>query len=172
MNLRESVEQMLLEYAPTCLVINRAADILYVHGRTGKYLETPPGEVGPANALRMVPAELRSPLSAGVARAITEKQVVTYDRIPVGTDGGKACIRLTVRPLTESGADEELLTVTFDELPPAACAPGPPASGPEAGGEQGLRITELERDLSRGSGIPPGHGRGAGIRQRGAALGQ
>ncbi|HEX9116057.1 MAG TPA: CheR family methyltransferase, partial [Anaerolineae bacterium] len=147
LNLRENVEQMLLANAPACLVINRAADILYVHGRTGKYLETPTGEVGQPNALRMARAGLGAPLSAALGRALTEKQAVSYDRVRVKTNGDEVCLRLTARPLPALDGDEEFLTVTFEELPQAACIPGTAAAGNEASDDQSGRIAELERDL-------------------------
>ena len=146
-NLREIVEKTLLENAPACLVINRSADILYIHGRTGKYLEPPQGEVGPPNALRMAREGLRSPLGAAVARAIGEQQAVIYDRVSVKTNGDEACLKLTVRPLPETAGDDQLLAVTIEELGPAACVTVPAATGSDSAAAHDALVAELERDL-------------------------
>jgi two-component system, chemotaxis family, CheB/CheR fusion protein len=42
--LRELTEQILLQdYAPVGVLVNQSGDILYIHGRTGMYLEPAPG---------------------------------------------------------------------------------------------------------------------------------
>jgi hypothetical protein len=126
---------------------------------------------------------LRAPLSIAVARAITEKQAVTYDRVHVKTNGDEACLKLTVRPLPDAAVEEGLLVVTFEELASEACALHLPASDPpngdfadgrsgETAGEQTVRLVELERELRAAQEVSPGHDRRAGIDQRRAALGE
>ncbi|KPQ42918.1 MAG: chemotaxis protein [Candidatus Methanoperedens nitroreducens] len=45
-NIGIKIEKMLLDtYTPPCAIINEKGDILYIHGRTGKYLEPAPGNV-------------------------------------------------------------------------------------------------------------------------------
>ncbi len=44
-SLRELTERLLLRnYAPACVAVNDQGEILYVHGRSGRYLELPAGE--------------------------------------------------------------------------------------------------------------------------------
>jgi two-component system, chemotaxis family, CheB/CheR fusion protein len=53
-SLREITEQALLEaLAPTGALVNARGDVLYLHGRTGLYLEPSPGEAGINNILKM-----------------------------------------------------------------------------------------------------------------------
>ena len=50
--LRELTEQALLQkLAPIGALVNRQGDILYLHGRTGLFLEPAPGESGVNNIL-------------------------------------------------------------------------------------------------------------------------
>ena len=57
--LRELTEQALLQqYAPAGALVNDRGDILYLHGRTGLYLEPAPGEAG-MNILKMAREGLR-----------------------------------------------------------------------------------------------------------------
>jgi two-component system CheB/CheR fusion protein len=56
---RELTERALLQqYAPPGALVNERGDILYLHGRTGKYLEPAPGEAG-MNILKMAREGLR-----------------------------------------------------------------------------------------------------------------
>jgi two-component system CheB/CheR fusion protein len=62
---READQLALAEYAPAGVVIDDALNIIQVRGRTGPYLELPPGELSPS-LLKMV----REGLMAGLTRAI------------------------------------------------------------------------------------------------------
>ena len=56
---RELTERALLQqYAPAGALVNEHGDILYLHGRTGQYLEPAPGEAG-MNILKMAREGLR-----------------------------------------------------------------------------------------------------------------
>ncbi len=114
--MRELAEKKLLQqYAPAGVLINERGDILYLHGRTGLYIEMPPGE--PAyNILKMAREGLRSPLSAALSKAIVSKEQVTRSGVRVKTNGNFTTINLTIRPVEES-TDQNLLMVTFD-VPP------------------------------------------------------
>ncbi|WP_413915468.1 chemotaxis protein CheB [Candidatus Skiveiella danica] len=58
--LRELTEQALLpQFAPAGALVNASGDILYLHGRTGLYLEPAPGEAGVSNILKMAREGLR-----------------------------------------------------------------------------------------------------------------
>ena len=61
-SVRSLVEHMLLEdHVPAAVMINAGADVLYVHGRAGSYLEPPRGEAT-SNVLRMAREGLELPL--------------------------------------------------------------------------------------------------------------
>ncbi|MCX7044379.1 MAG: PAS domain-containing protein [Candidatus Sumerlaeota bacterium] len=66
--LRELTERALLQqYAPAGALINECGDILYLHGRTGLYLEPAPGEAG-LNILKMAREGLRRNLTMALHR--------------------------------------------------------------------------------------------------------
>jgi two-component system CheB/CheR fusion protein len=57
--MRELTEQTMLQYySPVGVLVNQRGDILYIHGRTGMYLEPTPGEAG-LNILKMAREGLR-----------------------------------------------------------------------------------------------------------------
>jgi hypothetical protein len=70
MSLRELTEQALLQQiAPAAALVNGEGDILYLHGRTGAYLEPAPGEAGINNIVKMARAGLQFELTASLHRA-------------------------------------------------------------------------------------------------------
>ncbi len=68
--MREFTEQALLrQIAPAGALINGQGDILYLHGRTGLYLELAPGEAGIINILKMAREGLRHDLTMALQKA-------------------------------------------------------------------------------------------------------
>ena len=58
------------------MLVNRQSDILYLHGRTGMYLEPAPGEAGVNNILKMAREGLRQDLTTALHRAARTKEMV------------------------------------------------------------------------------------------------
>ncbi|WP_161883643.1 CheR family methyltransferase [Deinococcus alpinitundrae] len=110
-------DALLAEYAPPAVVVNGQGDVLFVHGRTGRYLEFPPGQVQ-NNVFEMVPVSLRLALQSAVREAHRERRRVTYRGLVAArqsesqTDHAQM-LDLSVRPLQSSSA--EPLLITFQE---------------------------------------------------------
>jgi len=110
------VDKILLEsYAPPGAIVNEKGDILYIHGRTGKYLEPAPGEAR-LNIQDMARQGLRMEMAAAIRQAASKKQKVFFDNLKVKINGSEQCINLTVRPVTEAEAMEGLLLVVFEDV--------------------------------------------------------
>ena len=74
LRLRELTERALLQqYAPVGALINQRGDILYLHGRTGMYLEPAPGEAG-MNILKMAREGLRRELTTALHKAVASRE--------------------------------------------------------------------------------------------------
>ena len=72
--LRELTERALLQqYAPVGALVNERGDILYLHGRTGLYLEPAPGEAG-MNILKMAREGLRRDLTTALHKAVAHQR--------------------------------------------------------------------------------------------------
>ncbi|UYZ64656.1 CheR family methyltransferase [Hymenobacter weizhouensis] len=111
------IQKLLLNlYTPPAVVINPKGEILYVHGRTGRYLEPAPGLSG-MNLFDMVREELNFEISGAVHRAIQGREDVTVDNVRVRHDGGYQLLRLCVRPLHEPEQLAGLLLVAFEDQP-------------------------------------------------------
>ncbi|WP_201980697.1 CheR family methyltransferase [Hymenobacter rubidus] len=111
------VQRLLLRhYTPPAVVINAKGEILYVNGRTGRYLEPAPGLSG-MNIFDMAREELNYELSEAVHKATATRQDVTVEGVKLHLDSGVQLIRLTVKPLEESEQLAGLLLVVFEDQP-------------------------------------------------------
>ena len=131
-------KNLLQAYAPPAVVIDGRGEILFVNGRTGKYLEPAPGLSG-MNLFEMARAELNFEISGAVHRVTQTREPVTVEGVRVRTDTGEQqLLRLTVRPLTEPEPLAGLLLVVFEDQPTprrvrqAKSSPGPDGQHREA----------------------------------------
>ena len=73
--LREVTEQALLQQLVQAgALVNAQGDILYLHGRTGMYLEPAPGESGPNNIIKMAREGLRRDLTSALHKAAVARR--------------------------------------------------------------------------------------------------
>jgi two-component system CheB/CheR fusion protein len=155
--LRVLAEKILLQHiAAAAVLVNESGDILYIHGRTGGYLEPSPGDAG-MNILKMARDGLRHVLTGALRNVRTNKKPVSYPDVRVITNGELTLVKVTVRPMPhEPGAEEEspLLLVIIEEAPgtaadiPSAVPPG--GTGHEFHGtaaENRKRIATLKQEL-------------------------
>ena len=129
--LRELAEQALLrQLAPIGALVNEHGDVLYLHGRTGMYLEPTPGEAGTNNILKMAREGLRHELTTTLHRAVTTKESVHRAGVRVKTNGHFTLVNLAIRPVTDSNATAEapLYLVVMEEVPADDSTP-PPVAG-------------------------------------------
>jgi two-component system CheB/CheR fusion protein len=117
--LRKLTEQILLQdYAPVGVLVNHRGDILYIHGRTGMYLEPAPGVAGPNNILKMAREGLRQDLIMALHIAVVRKEPVFRSGLRVKTNGDFTTVNLALRPMA-TGSDEadgqDLFMVTIEE---------------------------------------------------------
>jgi len=139
-------QRLLLEsFAPAAVVINASGDIIYVSGRTGKYLEPSPGKAN-LNVLAMAREGLRHELGAILRRATSQQREVTARGVKVRCNGGFVFLQLTVRPLSDPELLRGLLLVVFTEVATQPTAP-PDKTSSAAARHYRSQIGELEREL-------------------------
>jgi two-component system CheB/CheR fusion protein len=115
-NIGTKIEKMLLDtYTPPCVIINEKADILYIHGKTGKYLEPAPGNVR-FNVMDMARESIRTELNIAIHRVITQKKDVIFKDLNVKTNGDFQIIDLIVKPIKELTM-QGLIMVIFEDVP-------------------------------------------------------
>jgi two-component system, chemotaxis family, CheB/CheR fusion protein len=145
--LPEMMEHLLLEnFTPSAVLVNESGDIIYIHGRTGKYLEPASGKVN-YNIFAMAREGLRYELTGAVRKAASGKVAVTLKGVSVGTDGGRQLLNLTVKPLREPEIFRDLFLVIFEDVAAPGKRKGRKGKTVEQGGSSGH--LELEEELAR-----------------------
>jgi two-component system, chemotaxis family, CheB/CheR fusion protein len=111
---RELTERALMQqYAPVGALVNERGDILYLHGRTGLYLEPAPGEAG-LNILKMARQGLRPALTTALRKAVAKKEPVSYSGLRVKTNGDFSSVNLRIRPVTVNADAETMFVVILE----------------------------------------------------------
>jgi two-component system CheB/CheR fusion protein len=115
--LREITEQALLKQLNmSAALINAQGDILYLHGKTGTYLELPSGETGVNNVLKMARETLRRELTMALQKAVVNKEIVRRQGLPIEQNGYPKTVDLSVRPVSSAlSIDSPLYLITFEE---------------------------------------------------------
>ena len=144
-SVRDLAERVLLDsYVPASVLINDAFEVLYVHGRTGRYLEPAAGEPS-MNLLRMAREGLRAELPAAVRRAKDRQTTVRLDGLRVKTNGDTYLVNLIVHPVNRPGVAGGLLAVIFEDATPAAGRAWETMDEPAD--DQDPHLAALEREL-------------------------
>jgi len=146
--LRELTEQALLQHmAVVGALVNTQGDILYLHGRSGLYLELAPGEAGILNILKMAREGLRPALSNALHKCAGTQEVARAPDLRVKANGHVAVVNLSVRPVAISppsavaAPDTQLYLVALQEVPESGAEPtrtAPAANPSEAKPEAGV----------------------------------
>lgn len=120
--LRELTEQSLLQqFTSAAVLVNSHGDILYLHGRTGMYLELTPGEAETNNILKMAREGLRGELIRALHKVVKDKSIERCPGLRVKTNGNYTTINLIVRPVAAASSDTQgppLYLVIMEETPP------------------------------------------------------
>jgi len=121
-NLQALADRLLLqELSPPAVLVNERGDIVYINGRTGRYLEPAAGRAN-WNIHVMAREGLRVPLDGALRLAAGQKSAVELHAVPVGDSGQLHTVDISVRALDEPAALKGMLLIVFRE---AAMAPAP-----------------------------------------------
>ena len=113
---RELTERALLRACPLCAALVTAqGDILYLHGRSGHYLEPAQGNAG-MNILTMARIGLQYDLTIALSKAETDEMPVSAMGLRVKTNGNFSLVNLTVRPVDKDlGGETKLFLVVLED---------------------------------------------------------
>ena len=131
--LQTAADRVLLQvHAPPAVVVNSAGDIVYISGRTGKYLEPAAGKAN-WNLYATLRETLRDPVSAALKQATRLDQTVHLDGLRVPGPDGQQALEVTVQVLHEPAALHGMVMIIFrDVAPPPGRGRRKAASGMEA----------------------------------------
>ncbi len=146
-NLQSLTEQLLLQrYAPAAVLVNGKGDILFISGRTGKYLEPAAGKVN-WNVFAMARDGLRHELGQAFQQALRQKQAITLRGLKVGTNGGGQTVDVTVLQLDAPEDVRGMVIIVFCDV-----ATSPQDKAPRRtrrGAVSDERFTDLADELHR-----------------------
>ncbi len=141
-NLQSAANQVLLQvHAPPAVVLNSGGDIVYISGRTGKYLEPAAGKAN-WNFHAMVREGLRAPLAAALGQAATQPEPVHLQGLQVPSPEGTQTVDVTVQALQQPAALQGMTMIVFRDMP------APSGRRRRRGGEaatQTLHALEVQR---------------------------
>jgi two-component system CheB/CheR fusion protein len=117
--LQQIAERTLLEhYSPVGALVSERGDILYLLGRTGRYLEPTPGEAS-MNIFRMAREGLRGDLTIALHRAVSLGTTNRHPDLRVKNDDGTfTTVNLTVLPVppdSEGATPRGLFLIILEE---------------------------------------------------------
>lgn len=140
----ESFNKILLEnYTPASVLINEKGDILYINGRTGKFLELNSGEAV-MNVYQMAKEELKYAMGNAIHQARTQKNTVEVNDIKIKEDDQVRLVDIRVNPLQEA-ALQGLILIVFDDKGLQKKPKG--TEKKSKGSEHNAAMEELEKEL-------------------------
>jgi two-component system CheB/CheR fusion protein len=145
LNIQTLADQLLLKhYSPAGVLVNENGDIIYISGRTGKYLEPAVGKAN-LNIFAMLRDGLREEFPAAFRKAIMKKEIVVLHDIKVGTNGSSLTLNVNIQWIDKPGPLHGAVLIVFTDLPETAINNLPEKKGKKTPGS--IRESKLENEL-------------------------
>lgn len=117
--LQAAADRVLLQdIAPPAVIVNERGDIVYINGRTGRYLEPAAGKAN-WNIHVMAREGIRAPLAAALDQAMGRPGAVSLPGLAVEPGAGAPLVDITVRALAEPPLLAGMALIVFREPGPA-----------------------------------------------------
>ena len=122
LDIQRDVDHVLLaRYAPPCVLVNDALEVVQYRGRTGPYLEQPPGQPQ-LNVLRMARQGIAPELTLALERAQRLDKPVRRENVIVRDPAGDVRIHLDVVPLRGTVSAKRHFLIMFEAIPQPVAA--------------------------------------------------
>ncbi|MBN1473482.1 MAG: PAS domain-containing protein [Syntrophaceae bacterium] len=146
-NLQSLADKLLLQhFSPPAVLVNDKGDILYISGRTGKYLEPASGKAN-WNIFAMAREGLRFDLGNVFQKALRQKGTVTVRDITINENGNSFTVDITARAIQEPEPLRGMVMIIFTDVAT------PPAQKKKIGNRKApasqAKAGELEQELGR-----------------------
>lgn len=116
-NLQTSADQLLLQgFSPAAVLVNGAGDIVYINGRTGRYLEAAAGKAN-WNIHVMARPSIRTQLAAALRTALHEKSTVELRGLRLDEENPAGVVDITVQVMAQPKALEGMAMIVFRDMP-------------------------------------------------------
>lgn len=115
-NIQTLADQLLLQhFAPASVLINGEGDILYITGRTGKYLEPAAGKAN-WNIYAMAREGLSNELPGAIRKAKQNYEPLKLTNLKIGTNGGSQIVDLTLQLIEKPEAIKGTIMIVFHDV--------------------------------------------------------
>jgi len=128
---------------PPCAIVNDACNVVYIHGRTGRFLEPAEGKAS-VNIVEMARQGLKAALAGAIREVAACRREAVVRDLEVDRDGDLLTVTLTVRPILEQTSMRGLMMVTFEEI---TGKPGKKRARPPVKKAHTRNADELEQEL-------------------------
>ncbi len=116
-NIQTLADQVLLQrFAPASVLVNDKGDILYITGRTGKYIEPAAGKAN-WNIYAMAREELRHELPGAFRKAMQNFDPVIVHNVKVETNEGIQYVDVTVQRIDSPASIRNTVMIVFAAVP-------------------------------------------------------
>ena len=117
-NIQSITDNILLQrFAPASVLVNDKGDIIYITGRTGKYLEPVAGKAN-WNIYAMAREGLRHELPAAFRKALQGFDPIILHNIKIGTNGGTQYVDVTLELIEAPEAVRGMIIIVFNDIAP------------------------------------------------------
>jgi two-component system CheB/CheR fusion protein len=115
-NIQTLADKLLLQrFSPASVLINDQGDILYITGKTGKYLEPAAGKAN-MNIFAMAREGLNIMLTGAIRKAKQNYEPVVLKNLKVGTNGGTQYVDVTIQQNEKPEALKGSIIVVFSDV--------------------------------------------------------
>jgi len=144
-NIQTLADQLLLKhFSPAGVLVNENGDIIYISGRTGKYLEPAVGKAN-LNIFAMLREGLREEFPVAFRKVIMKKEAVVLHDIKVGTNGDTHNININIQWIDKPEALFGTVMIIFTDVPETEHFKSQLAKGKKT--LNSIRQSELEKEL-------------------------
>lgn len=142
-NIQTLAEQLLLQhFSPPAVLVDENGDIIYISGRTGKYLEPAVGKAN-LNIFAMLREGLLNEFSVAFRKVLmTKGQDVLY-HVKVGTNGNSQTLNINIKWIDKPETLRGMIMIIFTDVPETSI------NKPRAGRKtiKSIKQSELEKEL-------------------------
>ncbi|HER10086.1 MAG TPA: PAS domain S-box protein [Bacteroides sp.] len=144
-NIQTLADQLLLQnFSPAGVLVNENGDILYISGRTGKYLEPAVGKAN-LNIFAMLRPGFQNDFAIAFRKAVMNKEAVVLHHVKIGTNGGSLNLNVNIQWIHKPEPLYGKLMIIFTDVLQPADTKFPEKKGRKA--VNSIREAELEQEL-------------------------
>jgi two-component system CheB/CheR fusion protein len=116
-NIQSFADQLVLQrFAPASVMINQEGEILYITGRTGKYLEPAAGKAN-MNIYAMAREGLRNVLLSAIRKAKQNHEPIIIRNIRIGDNGNSQSVDVTIQSIEKPIEYKGFIMIVFTDVP-------------------------------------------------------